>query len=132
MQIFDDGEASEYKAFQLTDWFAHTPRDVLRKNFRVPESTLARIPEREKFIFRSLLSKRSPQDETQPGVPTTRRRLTHKLLAQEPLRVPGGEVRIADCTNFPVTSISAAHVVIKPGALREMHWHPYADEVCVI
>ncbi|EPS96177.1 Bicupin oxalate decarboxylase/oxidase [Fomitopsis schrenkii] len=126
--MFDDGEASEYKAFQLTDWLAHTPRDVLRKNFRVPESTLEHLPAREKFIFRSLLTKRSIQEETQAGVPTTRRRLTHKLLAQEPIKVPGGEIRIADSSNFPITNISAAHVIIKPGALREMHWHPYADE----
>ncbi|KZT66255.1 Bicupin, oxalate decarboxylase/oxidase [Daedalea quercina L-15889] len=126
--IFDDGEASEYKAFQLTDWLAHTPRDILRKNFKVPESTLEHIPTREKFIFRSLLTKHSIADEMQPGVPTTRRRLVHKMLAQEPMKVAGGEVRIADSRNFPVTTISAAHVVINPHALREMHWHPYADE----
>jgi len=27
-----------------------------------------------------------------------------------------------------VATINAAHVVINPGTLREMHWNPYADE----
>ncbi|KAH9924061.1 RmlC-like cupin domain-containing protein [Fomitopsis serialis] len=83
--ILDDGESSEYKAFQLTDWLAHTPRDILRKNLK-------------------------------SGANPTRGRLTHKMLAQGPIMVPGGEVRIADSMNFPVTTVSAAHAVINRGA----------------
>jgi oxalate decarboxylase len=41
---------------------------------------------------------------------------------------PGGEVRIIDSKNFSVTPISAAIVRLKPGGLRELHWHPNADE----
>jgi oxalate decarboxylase len=38
-------------------------------------------------------------------------------------------VRISDSRNFPVdTTIAAALVEINPGGLREMHWHPNADE----
>jgi oxalate decarboxylase len=38
-------------------------------------------------------------------------------------------VRIADSTNFPVsTTIAAALVEVQPGGLRELHWHPNADE----
>jgi oxalate decarboxylase len=41
----------------------------------------------------------------------------------------GGEVRIVDSTNFPAAAnIAMAHVTLKPGALRELHWHPNADE----
>jgi oxalate decarboxylase family bicupin protein len=51
------------------------------------------------------------------------------MRAQEPLRGSGGEVRITDTSNFPIsTTVSAAHVLIHPGCLREMHWHPSADE----
>src|SRR6202000_2770453 len=40
-----------------------------------------------------------------------------------------GEVRVIDSHNFPVsTAIAAAHVIIKPGGLRELHWHQNADE----
>ncbi|KAF9817714.1 hypothetical protein IEO21_03263 [Rhodonia placenta] len=126
--MFDDGEASEYKAFQLSDWFAHTPRDILRKNFKVPESTLEKIPTREKFIFRSILSKKSTAEETQPGSKPTARRMTHRMLAQQPIKTAGGEVRITDSSIWSITTVSAAHVIIYPHALREMHWHPYADE----
>lgn len=42
---------------------------------------------------------------------------------------PGGTVRIVDSTNFPVsTRIAAALVEIKPGGMRELHWHPNNDE----
>jgi oxalate decarboxylase len=38
-------------------------------------------------------------------------------------------VRIVDSGNFPVsTSIAAGLVRIKPGGMRELHWHPNASE----
>jgi oxalate decarboxylase len=44
-------------------------------------------------------------------------------------RTAGGEVRIVDSSNFPVSkNIAAALVTLKPGALRELHWHPNASE----
>jgi oxalate decarboxylase len=54
---------------------------------------------------------------------------THHLLDQEPKEVEGGQVRIVDSSNFPAaTTIAAALVDIEPGAMRELHWHPNADE----
>lgn len=51
------------------------------------------------------------------------------MLGQKPLKFPGGEVRITDTSNFPISkTTAAAHVIVKPGGLREMHWHPNADE----
>jgi oxalate decarboxylase len=44
-------------------------------------------------------------------------------------KTAGGEVRVVDSTNFPVaTGVAAAMVTIKPGELREMHWHPNVSE----
>jgi oxalate decarboxylase len=44
-------------------------------------------------------------------------------------KTAGGEVRVIDSRNFPAsTTIAAAHVILKPGALRELHWHRNADE----
>lgn len=38
-------------------------------------------------------------------------------------------MRIADTSNFPVAKTTAAALVeIKPGAMREIHWHPNNDE----
>lgn len=51
------------------------------------------------------------------------------MLEQEPLNTTGGQVRITDSTNFPISqTVAAAHLNIQPGAIREMHWHPNADE----
>ncbi len=51
------------------------------------------------------------------------------MLAQDPVRAPGGTVRITDSSNFPVSkTIAAALVEIEPGGLRELHWHPNNDE----
>ena len=40
----------------------------------------------------------------------------------------GGSVKIVDRNNFPATNIAAAIVTLKPGGLRELHWHPNEDE----
>ena len=37
----------------------------------------------------------------------------------------GGTISIVDSTNFPIAkTLAAAIVTVKPGALRELHWHP--------
>ena len=43
-------------------------------------------------------------------------------------KTKSGEVRIVDAQNFPVTTTSMAHVIVKPGGMRELHWHPNANE----
>jgi oxalate decarboxylase len=55
---------------------------------------------------------------------------TFKLKSMAPTRsTNGGELRIVDSRNFPLsTHFSAALVTIKPGGMRELHWHPKAAE----
>src|SRR6516162_73307 len=54
---------------------------------------------------------------------------SYRLLAQKPIRTKGGTVRISDSTTFPAaTTIAAAFVEVEPGAMRELHWHPNANE----
>ena len=40
----------------------------------------------------------------------------------------GGTVKIVDRTLFPASNIAAAIVTLKPGGIRELHWHPNEDE----
>jgi oxalate decarboxylase len=41
----------------------------------------------------------------------------------------GGEVRIVDSSKFKAsTTVAMAMVTVHPGGLRELHWHPNADE----
>jgi oxalate decarboxylase len=44
-------------------------------------------------------------------------------------KTAGGEVKVIDSRNFPVSmNIASAIVTLKPGAIREMHWHPTVSE----
>ena len=44
-------------------------------------------------------------------------------------RTSAGETRVVDSHNFPASkNIAAALVTVKPGGLRELHWHPNASE----
>jgi len=40
----------------------------------------------------------------------------------------GGDIRIVDSRNFKVTATAMAMVTVHPGGMRELHWHPNADE----
>jgi oxalate decarboxylase len=126
--VFDDGNFSEDSTFSVTDWLAHTPREVLAKNFGVPESAFAGIPDKELFIFQSKVPGPLSADKVAGAGPLPQS-FSHRMLAQEPIRSKGGTVRISDSTVFPVaTTISAAYVEVEPGAMRELHWHPNANE----
>ncbi|KAI0171971.1 Bicupin, oxalate decarboxylase/oxidase [Hypoxylon sp. FL1284] len=128
--IFDDGDFSEDSTFLLTDWLAHTPKSVLSKNFNVDPQVFAHIPEKEKYIFQGTQPGSIDQEKpTGNNIKPSKYNFSHRMLDQEPIKTSGGDVRITDSNNFPISkTIAAAHVTIQPGALREMHWHPTADE----
>ncbi|MGM7682598.1 oxalate decarboxylase family bicupin [Cytobacillus sp. Hm23] len=127
--IFDDGNFTESDTFMLSDWFAHTPKDILVNNFGVSESAFAHIPTKQRYMFQAQVPKPINNQIIQSPYGTVPKSFTHRLMAQEPIITSGGTVRIVDSTNFPVsTTIAAALVEIKPGAMREMHWHPNTDE----
>lgn len=128
--VFDDGRFSEESTFILTDWLAHTPKSVIAENFHLSPEVFDHLPAGEKYIFQG--SNPGPIADERPqgkNVKKSKYNFTHKMLAQEPIVTSGGEVRITDSKNFPIsTTVAAAHAIIQPGALREMHWHPNADE----
>ncbi|WP_440118572.1 oxalate decarboxylase family bicupin [Paenibacillus sp. QZ-Y1] len=127
--VFDDGSFSDLNTLSISDWFAHTPPEVLSLNFGVPESTFQSMPKEQVYIFQDTVPGSIESQEVQSPYGNVPLPFTHRLLAQEPLITPGGSVRIVDSTNFPIsTTVAAALVEIKPGAMRELHWHPNADE----
>jgi oxalate decarboxylase len=124
--VFDDGAFSEDSTFLISDWLTHTPASVLAKNFGWPESALAPLPKQELYIFPADVP--GPLEASRIGE-REGRRFSHRLLAQQPLQASGGTVRIADSRNFPASrTVAAAFVEVEPGGLRELHWHPRADE----
>ncbi|HSH94413.1 MAG TPA: cupin domain-containing protein, partial [Roseimicrobium sp.] len=128
---FDQGNQSEYNTLLLTDWIAHTPPEVLALNFGVPADTFKSIPLNDLWIFQGKEPGPLAADQTAvatSGMPPEP--FTFRFGASEPIkRNRSGALRLADSKIFKVSkTIAAALETIAPGAMREMHWHPNADE----
>jgi oxalate decarboxylase len=127
--VFDDGKFSDLSTLTISDWFAHTPKDVLSANFGVPESAFANIPSNQLYIYQAEVPGPLESQKIQSPYGTIPLSFKHQLLAQTPIKTPGGSVRVVDSSNFPISkTIAAALVEIEPGAMRELHWHPNNDE----
>ncbi len=130
--VFDDGNFSENNTFLLTDLFKHTPRSVLAKNFGVSASAFANLPtdpDYQRYMFAGKVPPPLAQDAVRSPAGTAPQAFSHHMLAQEPIKVSGGQVRITDASIFPVSkTIAAALEEVEPGGMRELHWHPNADE----
>lgn len=127
--VFDDGYFSENETFLITDWINHTPKDILAKNFGLPQEAFDGIPKHELYIFPGQMPGPLTKESKEAGA-TSNLELTYPLYDQKPnLTSKGGNARIVDSSNFPASkSIAAAYVTVHPGGMREMHWHPNADE----
>jgi oxalate decarboxylase len=127
--VFDDGAFDEDSTFLLSDWIKHTPREVLAKNFGVREDFFAATPDPEElYIFKAPVPPPLGPDRLLGADPVPQT-FSHRMLAQEPIATKSGRVRITDSSNFPVSkTIAAALVEVDPGGMRELHWHPNADE----
>jgi oxalate decarboxylase len=130
--VFDDGNFSENETFLICDWFAHTPREVLAKNFGVDKSAFDALPTdigHTRYVFAGKVPPSLSEQAPPSPVKQSRQSYTWHMMAQEPTKAPGGSVRITDSRNFAVSkTIAAARIEVEPGAIRELHWHPNADE----
>jgi oxalate decarboxylase len=127
--VFDQGMFSENDTFLISAWVAHTPPT---KNSNLDRSAIARLPKDELYIFPADLPGSLAQDKAAVGGKNVESSIqyTFKMSAMAPtVKTARGEVRIVDSHNFPASkSIAAALVTLKPGAIRELHWHPNASE----
>jgi oxalate decarboxylase len=130
--VFDQGSFSEDGTFLLSDWVRRTPPSVLSKNFGLPASALKNLPNKSLYIFPADLPASLAQDKAAVGGRPVESayQYTFKLSTMAPSQqTKGGEVRIVDSRNFPVSkNVAAALVIVKPGGMRELHWHPNASE----
>jgi oxalate decarboxylase len=127
--VFNDGNFSEDSTFGITDWVAHTPKDVLAKNFNLPASTFDKLGKGDLWIFSAPLPGTLADDLAQTKQPDVPNPYAFALLDEKPVfKSAGGVVRIADSKNFKATTMACALVEIEPGGLRELHWHPTSDE----
>ncbi len=128
--IFDNDYFSEFGTFSVSDWIGHAPKPLLAKNFGLSESAFDRFPMEEVYFARGAIPPdRIPENLQGPRVSPPE---THKfrMLAGAPHAVfKGGREWRIDSTRFPISTTTTGEILdLEPGALRELHWHPNADE----
>lgn len=127
--VFDDGNFSENQTLLVTELLAHLPKSVVAKNFGVAEEDLASLPKQQKYIFPlpvpaalDVVRKQLPDDP--PPLP-----FVFHASKSPASKFDGGSTKVIDSRLFPETTLSALIIDLEPGAMREIHWHPDADEL---
>ena len=131
MLVFDDGDFSESETVLLSDAMAHLPPPVLAKNFGVGEKAFANVPKQELFIFQTDVpgGVEADQKAAAGALGRSPQDFVFRTMEMPPTKqTKGGDVRIVDSSNFKVSTTAMAMVTVHPGGLRELHWHPNADE----
>jgi oxalate decarboxylase len=127
--IFDNGYFSEFGTFSITDWIGHTSQALLAKNFGLPASTFDGFPKKEVYFAQGTPPPAKAASPLAGSVPGPR---THKyrLLADDPrVSNKGGRLWVVDSKKFPISkTMTGALLELDPGGMRELHWHPTADE----
>jgi oxalate decarboxylase len=130
--VFNQGDFSEDGTMLLSEWMAHTPPEVLMKNFGLEREALAKLPTEALYIFPGTVPTNTvaeDQKEIGGSAVAASTQNTFKMKSMAPTRAADlGEVRIVDSRNFPLTKLAAALVTLRPGGLRELHWHPNSSE----
>lgn len=128
--IFDNGDFSEDHTFSITDFVSSVPEEIASQNLGISIEDVRKLPNHEVYFALGPV----PDDESFISAPSPQPNLTSKhrypLGAQEPRRIPGGGTqRTVTQAEFPISKTIAGSIMeIEPGGLREMHWHPNADE----
>ncbi|KAJ6129154.1 hypothetical protein N7512_001934 [Penicillium capsulatum] len=127
---FDDGDFEKIgTTFMVDDWIAHTPRDILAKNFGVDPKVFDKVPSKFPYILNGTVSedlKKAPEGTLKGNSSYVFHTYQHE---GEPVPGHGGTLRKIDSRNFPISqTLAAAIVELEPKGLRELHWHPNAEE----
>ena len=131
--IFDDGSFSEDDTALASELFMRNPKSVLAKNFKTDIDAFNDIPMEQLYIFTGTNPGNiSSQNLTGPSGYNLdpQSQYTFHWSQQDALEVPdAGSVKILDTRSFPSASdFAVALITVKPGAMRELHWHIDSDE----
>jgi oxalate decarboxylase len=127
---FDNGHFSEFGTFSVTDWVSHTPPEILAHNSWLPASALASLPKKELYIGKGKIAAEQSPGNLNPAIPASfsshKFRLEADGIKQE---FKGGYIKVVSSKEFPIqNTLTSLRMNIEPGAIRELHWHPNADE----
>ena len=126
---FDDGHFSEFGTFSITDWIARTPAHIVARNLNLSPETVAKLPTKELYIVPGSPAPALQEPYRGDNIETPQSPHKFRLEAMPPHEFPGGWEKIVSSEEFPIQKrLTAALQYLQPGALRELHWHPNADE----
>ena len=92
--VFDEGMFSEDNTFLLSEWIAHTPREVLTKNSHLDQNAIAKLPTSQKYIFPAALPKSLAEDRASAGGQNGRSPFTFQMSSMRPTRTAS---KISSC-----------------------------------
>ena len=123
---FDHGDFDRIgTTFMVDDWLAHTPADVVAKNFGVDPAVFEKLPATDPYMLNATVSTRNVTGSNDLLEGNSSYVYYAKDHATEPVPGQGGTFRKVDSSTFPIaTTIAAAFVTLEPKGLRELHWHP--------
>ena len=126
---FDNGHFSEFGTFSVTDWISTAPPNVVARTLGVPESVVARFPRKEVYIGPGKVPETVIEPFRDAAVQPPQMSHKFRLDMVAPRVFPGGREYVVSSKEFPIqTTLTAVRMDLQPGSLRELHWHPHADE----
>jgi oxalate decarboxylase len=128
--VFDNGYFSEFGTFSVSDWIGHTQHRLLAKNLGLPEAAFDKFPKDEVYFARGPIPPEQIQPEHRQVLDPPPISHKFRMLAEKPhsLYSGGREWRVGQ-DRFPISqTITGVILELEPGGLRELHWHPNADE----
>ncbi|KIL87814.1 hypothetical protein FAVG1_08693 [Fusarium avenaceum] len=129
--VFDEADFDKVgTTFMVDDWINHTPKDILAKNFGVDPSVFENVTSPNPYILKADVAKKNVTNGP-AGTLSGNSSFVYRTFEHEPEKIggTGGKFYKIDSTNFPASkTLAATFVVLKPGGLRELHWHPNAEE----
>lgn len=128
--IFDNGDFSEDHTFSITDFIAHVPREVAAQNLGLSLEETEQLPKGEVYFAESARPDARSVIATPLAAPELMSMHRYPLGSQRPRLIPGGGTQqLVTVREFPISETMSGSVLeLQPGALRELHWHPNADE----
>jgi oxalate decarboxylase len=126
---FDDGHFSEFGTFSITDWIGHTPAHLVAKNLNLDPATVGNLPKKELYIVPGKIPATPIEPNLSTDLETPQSAHKFRLSNMPAVNFPGGWERVVTVKEFPINkTLTSVMQYLEPGALRELHWHPNADE----
>jgi oxalate decarboxylase family bicupin protein len=130
--VFDDGKFTEEETWLVSELIQRMPDSVVAKNFRTSVKTFDNSPKEQLWIFPGTPAPEdiNAQNSTGPaGALPKSDSYSYHFSEQQPMKVPGGSIKILDTATFPIAkNFATALITLEPGSMREMHWHTSSDE----